>query len=611
MANNGTLRSIAPRAWAPDDTAQPREGFAGRVCQSVGVANPAGAARPRADDPAQTLSQTRLRELLAEVQQGIEDIVGSTRTRMDGLLKAVLAVSSGLELDATLKQIVHAATELVGARYGALGVLDENGMLSQFVNVGIDDKTRERIGPLPTGHGVLGVVIEDAVPLRLEDLSAHPASVGFPPNHPPMRTFLGVPIRGRGEVFGRLYLTEKNTGGGFTEDDEVVVHALAAAAGIAIDNARLYEGVRSRQRWLEATGEVIVELLDGSDASDALTLIARRALELTDANYTLIALPTDRDAEPADVNELTVAVCVGMGAESITGRAIPISGSTSGAVFTNRTPRNVPALENDIAAGLGLEFGPALVLPLGTGESISGVLIAIRTPGATPFDQHQLQVVSSFADQAALALQRAASQSARREMEVLADRDRIARDLHDSVIQRLFAIGLGLQSTQRRTKSPAIADRLVGHIDQLHEVIQDIRAAIFDLQGGPDDTPSLRTALHQIVTELTADATMRTTIRMSGPLDVVPTPLAEDAAAVLREAVSNAVRHSQCRELTVSVSVDDNLVIDVSDDGIGIADTVARSGLHNLAHRAGAAGGTFNCWRTATGTQLIWSAPLP
>ena len=281
-------------------------------------------------------------------------------------------------------------------------------------------------------------------------------------------------------------------------------------------------------------------------------------------------------------------------------------------MFADGIARNVPMLASDLAHGLALRFGPALAVPLGTGETRSGVLLAVRKTGSAGFDIRELQVVTSFADQAALALQRAVSQSARREMEVLADRDRIARDLHDSVIQRLFAIGLAMQSTHRRTKSPIIADRLTGHIDQLHEVIQDIRSAIFDLQVGPDASPSLRRALHDTVAELTADATFRTTIRMSGPLDVVPQSLADDATAVLREAVSNAVRHSTARELTVSISVDDNLVIDVTDDGVGIPDTVARSGLHNLAHRATAAGGTFSCVRSVNGgTHLLWSAPLP
>jgi hypothetical protein len=323
----------------------------------------------------ETLSQRRLRALLAEVQERIEEIVG-TRDRMDGLLEAVLVVSSGLELDATLRQIVQAAVDLVDARYGALGVLGDDGMLTKFVYVGIDDDTRELIGPLPTGHGVLGVVIEDTEPLRLADLSQHPASVGFPPHHPPMRTFLGVPIRARGEVFGRLYLTEKNGGPGFTPDDEVVVQALAGAAGIAVDNARLYEEARRRQRWLEATGEITAELLGATDPTEALRLIANRARELTGADYTVIAVPDDLEIPPSEIAELTVAVCAGMDPDTVTGRKIPLAGSTSGEVFTDHVPRSVPSLAFGFADGLDVEFGPALALPLGAGESISGVLLA-------------------------------------------------------------------------------------------------------------------------------------------------------------------------------------------------------------------------------------------
>jgi signal transduction histidine kinase len=560
---------------------------------------------------AQTLSQRRLRALLAEVQERIEEIVG-TRDRMDGLLEAVLAVSSGLELDATLRQIVQAAVDLVDARYGALGVLGEDGMLTQFVPVGIDDATRTLIGPLPTGHGVLGVVLEDTKPLRLAELSQHPASAGFPPHHPPMGTFLGVSIRAHGEVFGRLYLTEKNNGHGFTDDDAMVLQALAGAAGIAVDNSRLYEQVRRRQRWLEATSEITTELLGASDPTEALRLIASRALELTGADYTFIAVPHDPNLAPSEITELTVAVSAGMDSDLVTGRTIPLAGSTLGAVFADHVPRSVPSLGFDFADGLGVEFGPALALPLGAGESISGVLLTVRAAGSPGFDELHFQVGSSFANQATLALQRAESQTALRELEVLADRERIARDLHDHVIQRLFAVGLAMQGTHRRATTPDVADRLTEHIDHLHEVIQDIRTAIFNLQNDPADTPGLRTTLRDVITELTADTALRTTVRMSGPVNVVADSLAEHAEAVLREAVSNVVRHARAHELVITISVDDNLVIDVTDDGIGIPDTVARSGLHNLQQRATDAGGDCTVDRPQDGgTRLVWTAPLP
>ena len=390
------------------------------------------------------------------------------------------------------------------------------------------------------------------------------------------------------------------------------LHALAAAASIAIENSRLYEEVRRRQRWLEASGEITVELLDGADPIEALRLIASRARELISADYTLVALP-DGDRQDADeITELTVAVCVGMGADTINGRKIPIPGSTTGAVFSDHVPRNVPRLELELAGGIGVDFGPALALPLMTSEAVYGVLLAVRAAGGADFDEHELQVVASFADQAALALQYAESQTARRELEVLADRDRIARDLHDHVIQRLFAIGLGMQSTHRRSDSPEIAGRLTEHIDQLQEVIQDIRTAIFDLHAGPADTPTLRATLQKAVTDLTADNPIRATIRISGPLEVIPPNLAEHAEAVVREAVSNVVRHAGAHQVTITISVDDDLVINVTDDGIGIPDTIARSGLHNLAHRATASGGSCTLQQPADGgTRLVWSAPLP
>lgn len=387
-----------------------------------------------------------------------------------------------------------------------------------------------------------------------------------------------------------------------------MVSALAGAAGIAIDNARLYEAARQRQAWLEATGEVTAQLLGGSDTEEALRLIASRARELTKADHTMIALPVEPADGAAEPGELVIAVSVGLDSVELTGRRVPVAGSTMGTVFLDRLPRNVLRLDFDLTG----QFGPAMVLPLGTGEQISGVLLTVRRPGSDQFDEQELNLVSTFADQAALALDRAESQLARREMEVLEDRDRIARDLHDHVIQRLFAIGLGMQSTHRREKSPHQAARLADHIDQLHDVIQEIRTAIFDLQAGPAQEPGLRSALNQVISDLTGDAALRTTVRMSGPLDVIPPDLAQDVQAALREAVSNAVRHAQATELIITVSVEDDLVIDVTDNGVGLPETVARSGLHNLGRRAAAAGGALSVTRPpAGGTRLIWTAPLP
>ncbi|WP_229680028.1 sensor histidine kinase [Saccharopolyspora thermophila] len=554
-----------------------------------------------------TSSLVRLGELLAQVQERIEEIVG-IRERLDGLLEAVLTISSELELDTLLRQIVRSSMRLVDARYAAIGVLAEDGSLSQFIYEGIDEETRRRIGPLPTGGGVLGVVIEESAPLRLDDVSRHPASVGFPPNHPPMRSFLGVPIRARQETYGRLYLADKRDGA-FTADDESVVQALAAAAGIAVDNARLFDEVRRRERWLDATSEITTQLLAGTDTLDALHLIAERALELTAADYTLLVVPDDEE-NPAAAEELTVAVCAGDGIGDLVGRRLPVAGSTSGQVLRERLPRNVTRLAFDFTGGLSIGFGPALAVPMRAGDGLSGVLLAVRASGAQRFDDHALQVVSSFADQATLALQRAEAQLARRELDVLADRDRIARDLHDNVIQRLFAVGMAMQGTHRQVKSPAVADRLAEHIDQLHEVIQDVRAAIFDLHAGLAGARRFRDRVQQVVTDMVGDSPLHLAVRMSGPLDVLPPQLAEQAEAVVREAVSNVVRHARASELSVAVSAGEELVVEVTDDGVGITEQVARSGLRNLAERAAECGGECAVERRATGgTRLRWTAP--
>lgn len=558
------------------------------------------------------LANIQLRELLGEVQGRIEHIIVDTRNRVDALLHAVLSISAGLDLDQTLRQIVRAATELADARYGALGVLGAGGMLTEFIYEGIDDATRELIGPLPTGHGVLGVVIDEAKPLRLADIASHPASIGFPPNHPPMRSFLGVPVEIRGEIFGRLYLTEKNNGQEFTPDDEVIVRALAGAAGIAVENARLYDAARQRQQWLQASGEVTARLLAGVDSQEALHLIATRAAELIGADHALIALPHDSDGEES-FGSLQITVSVGPNGDALLGRAIPVRESTSGAAFSDRVPRTVDKLRFDLTSGTAAVFGPALVLPLRGRESTSGVLLLVRTDTGAAFGSDQLEVAASFADQAALALEQAETRATMNELEVLTDRDRIARDLHDHVIQRLFAVGLAMQSTHRRaTKYPTITQRLSEHIDQLHDVIQDIRTAIFDLHTVATEGPSLRAQLRTTIAELTDDTSLRVSVGMTGPLDVVPHDIAEHTHAVVREAISNAVRHSGASELSVALSVDDNLIVEVTDNGSGIPEDAERRGLRNLAARAAAAGGSLTITSPTTGgTRVLWSTPLP
>lgn len=555
----------------------------------------------------ETLSQLRLRELLLEVQDRIEQIVEG-RERLDGLIDAILAITSGLKLDATLRAIVHTAAELVDARYGALGVRGYDHRLVEFVYEGIDEETRHLIGSLPEGRGVLGALIEEPKPIRLDDISRHPASVGFPLHHPPMRTFLGVPVRIRDEVFGNLYLTEKADGQPFSDDDEVLVQALAAAAGIAVDNARLFEESRTREAWIEATRDIGTQMLAGADPAMVFRLIAEEALTLMAGAATLVAVPLDDEAPACEVDDLVIVEVAGEISPAVKQMTVAVSGTSIGGVFHDRTPRRFDRL--DLAVDGPVEPGPALVLPLRAADTVAGVLVALRSADEQPFSDKQLDMMAAFADQAALAWRLATAQRQMREVEILTDRDRIARDLHDHVIQRLFAVGLTLQGAAPRARVPAVRESIYSSIDDLQEIIQEIRSAIFDLHAGPSRATGLRHRLDKVIDQLAIPA-LHTTVQYTGPLSVVDTVLANHAEAVLREAVSNAVRHANATSLAINVSVEDDVRVEVVDDGVGISGDITESGLRNLRQRADDAGGEFTVENMPTGgTLLRWSAPL-
>lgn len=558
--------------------------------------------------PLRDLSELRLRELLSEVQVRVEQII-EERDRVDGLVAAMLTVTAGLDLDTTLRTIVHTAIELIDARYGALGVRGQDHELVEFIYEGIDEATRLQIGHLPEGRGVLGVLIDEPTSIRLHNIHDHPASVGFPPNHPPMRTFLGVPVRIRDEVFGNLYLTEKASGQPFNDDDEVLAQALAAAAGIAIDNARLYAQARTRQLWMQATRDIATELLSGIDPSRVFRLIADEAHKLIGADVTLVAVPAEVGVPVSAVRELVVVETAGAATPPDGMAPIPLEGNVVGEAFRNRKPFRGQHI--DMVDGLLNDAGPVLILPLRATDTIAGVVITARRLGAPPFTDEQMDAVSTFADQATLAWQLATTQRQMRELDILSDRDRIARDLHDHVIQRLFAIGLGLQGTIARVRSPEIQQRLSETVDDLQGVIEEIRTAIFDLHGNAAGPTRLRQRLDEAVAQF-ASASVRTKSQFSGPLSVIEPALADHAEAVVREAVSNAVRHGGATEVTVLVRVDDDLSIEVTDNGSGIVDDITPSGLSNLRRRAEDSGGTFDVGRGADGgTVLCWSAPLP
>ena len=555
-----------------------------------------------------SLSAMRLTELVEEVQERLT-AVAQSQTQVQHLLDAFLSVSTGLDLPNTLRRIVEAAAGLVDARYGALGVLRPGGGLAAFITTGIDAELAATMGPLPAGSGVLGQLIDEPYPLRISDLSEHPSSVGFPSNHPSMKSFLGVPVLVRGEDFGNLYMTEKRHGQ-FTAEDEAVLTALAGAAGIAIDNARLYEQSELRGRWLTALSDVRAVLLEALSAAEALALIAERVTDLTGADATWLLIGPDSEG-----GAYTVVAQSGEGLPDSIDEQVTPEESRVLAAFD----RGGGVLTLDLA-GLAYEtrnsyseWGPCIAIPLRGTHSDDAVLIAVRRAGAAPFDASITPLVNAFADQVSMALDMAARQRMARRLDVYEDRDRIARDLHDHVIQRVFAAGLALQAVLPRVSDAEAGGRLESVVRQLDDTVRDIRTTIFDLQtnGESAAAESLRRRLLDVVTE-TAEGTLQPAVRMSGAVDSLVTgELAADVEAVVREGVSNAVRHSGGSQVTVTLEVSDQVVVDIVDDGGGIDPKAARSGLRNLEQRARRHGGEAVVEPLpGGGTRLRWSAGM-
>ncbi|GAA4311542.1 Histidine kinase-like ATPase domain-containing protein [Klenkia terrae] len=577
-----------------------------------GMVEPAGAP-PAAggEHPPSPLAGMRLTELLGEVQERLS-AVARTQERVQDLLDAFLSVTTGLDLDTTLRQIVEASTRLVDARYGALGVLDPTGGLGAFITVGLDDDVQATMGHLPEGKGVLGQLITDPHPLRIAELSSHPASVGFPPGHPPMHTFLGVPVLVRGTVFGNLYMTEKRGGGQFTAEDTAVLVALAGAAGIAIDNARLFEQGELRRRWTDAVGDVRGALLNGMSPDEALHLVVDRVADLAAADGVWLFTGPDSGDGAYEVRAQA-----GDGLVDSTGRRLhPDDAPALGAVHAagEMVALDMGGIPYD-GPNRHVPWGSTLGVPLRSIDARAAVLVVARRGGGAPFDPAVGPLVCEFADQVALALDMATRAQVARRLDVYEDRDRIARDLHDHVIQRLFAAGLSLQATTNRVHDVAIHQRLRQVVGQLDETVRDIRTTIFDLHttDGADHGESLRRQVLDVVTE-TAGEELDCTVRMSGAVDnLVTGDLAGEVTAVVREGVSNAARHSGARHVTVTVDVTDRVVLEVRDDGRGVDPTVARSGLRNLAERAERRGGSCTVRPVADGwgTLLRWEVPLP
>ncbi|MEV7782455.1 GAF domain-containing protein [Kitasatospora sp. NPDC088351] len=559
------------------------------------------------------LPHLRLDDLLDELQTRLNAARG-TRDRVHSLLEAVLAVGRELELTQALQHIVEAAVTLVDAGYGALGVIGEDQRLSQFIPVGMTDQQVKRIGALPSGHGVLGELIRNPVPLRLGRISDHPSSYGFPADHPPMRSFLGVPIRVRDKVFGNLYLTEKRGGGEFDAEDESVLATLAVAAGVAIDNARLYTQTRLRERWLTANAEITSSLLSGSSEQQVLDLLLARAAGIAGADLAVVALPLPGS------DDLKVRTAVGLGEQQHRDLVLPLDGSFVGAaartggLVVSCDVRNDPRITVGPPRWEGL--GPAVAVPIGiAGHGVRGVLMLARATGSPVFGEDESGPLLGFAGQAAVAMELGERRRDSEQVGLLQERDRIARDLHDLAIQRLFATGMTLQGAVRFIDHPEAADRVLRAIDDLDETAKTIRATIFGLrarEAGPA-SKGLRSQVVQVVERAARTLGFAPGLRMAGLLDVtVPPRIVEGTVAVLEEALSNAARHAVASAVDVSLTAGSDLTLTVTDNGVGLPEDGRRSGLANLAERAVELGGTFSARaRPGGGTELAWRVPLP
>ncbi|HEX6887231.1 MAG TPA: GAF domain-containing protein [Candidatus Nanopelagicales bacterium] len=543
-----------------------------------------------------------------------------------GLFSAVVAVAAGLELGATLRRIVQAAVDLVDAEYGALGVLGPDGQLSEFVHVGVDQATQAQIGDLPHGRGILGLLIRHPTPIRLDDLTTHPAAVGFPPGHPVMKSFLGVPVRVRGQVFGNLYLTDKRGAEGFSTADERIVTALAAAAGVAIDNARLYERSLMRERWQAAVAQMHAAVLEGADAGEVLMIATTRGAELLRMRAGVVALPS-----PTGVLRVEIVVADPALERPRTrwqvllphhGREAPDLTPWRGSPLADTGPIARCFATGEPAEGVEPLVTPqgqvevqVLAQPLRTPDAVLGVLALVPFEG-TSLTPDQRQLASNVAGQAALALMLARGRSEQERLVLLEERDRIARDLHDLVIQRLFATGISLSGAARVADTPQpVVDRLESAVDALDTTVKEIRATIFELHqpvGLADG--GLR---GRVLEEAAASAVVlghAPATRFSGTVDAsVDDTLAGDLIGALREALANVAKHAHAEHVEVLVAVEHGtLLLQVTDDGVGVPGELSRrSGLLNLAERAARYGGTCTIAPGPYGgSVLTWRVPL-
>ncbi|MEE6272951.1 GAF domain-containing sensor histidine kinase [Georgenia wangjunii] len=555
---------------------------------------------------------------------------GTVAAEASPLLGAALDLTANLELEAVLEGFVLSAARLTGATYSAIGVLDNRGETSTFVQHGVTPETARLLGRPPRGHGLLGAIPADDY-LLLDDLAEHPSFRGWPEHHPRMRSFLGVPVRVHEQVYGRLYLADKP--GGFTRADAEAMEQLAGAAAIAVENARLYTAARDRERWVAVSQEITTTLLEGTEEEEALAMIAARVREVARADAALIVLPSVGGTWVCEIAD-------GVGAQDVVGAVFPPEGRAM-TVLANGTGMIVDSLSRARSMrvpALG-RYGPALYAPMVARGTGAGVLILLRLQGEPEFTGTELTMAEAVAAQAALALELASARHAQDVASLLDERQRISRDLHDLAIQQLFATGMQLESARAQVVGAGgdlgwLSTVLEDGLTSVDESVRQIRSIVHSLRE-PDTAVSL-------VERLRRETSLARTGLGFAPslvIDVdgqdlgseaeeehlvdavdnrVDADIADDVVAVVREGLANAARHARSSSVQVRVSVHGagpagRVAIEVEDDGAGVdPGSTRRSGLDNLAVRARRHRGTFSLGTTTSGqgSLLAWQVPL-
>ena len=538
--------------------------------------------------------------------------------RLRTLLEIGIAITSELSLDGVLERIVEAAAALTGARYAALGVIDRSGTgLDRFVTTGLDNETRQLIGEEPHGRGILGVLIHEARPLRLSVLNEDPRSVGFPPGHPPMTTFLGVPILLRGVAYGNLYLTDKAGSDSFTEEDEELVTLLAGQAAVAVENARLYESATAWSRQLESLNEIGNALVGELDLARLLHLVASRLRELIEARNVAIALPAGEDA-------LRFEAAAGEGADAMVGLTLQRSDSKAGRVFGRRHSERIDSLIDDpeVHQDATRQFGSrtGLYVPLLTRDEAIGVMIAHDKIGPDPrFADTDLRLAEQFAARAAIAVdlsQRVATESLRRVVRVAElERQRLARELHDETGQALTSILLGLKAVEDARSSDELRIAAAELRELVVATLQDVRRLAVELRPKALDDFGLVPALERLVE--TFRETTETDVELEAQLgrDRLPAELETTIYRIVQEALTNIVKHARATKTSVSLLRRGNTVMTViEDNGEGFDPDGTREdglGLVGMRERAALLNGRVTVESSSAGTTVAVEVPVP